>query len=760
MSTPFPTYDVLISYSTRRKEAAQDIADALKSEGFSVWMAPASIPAGSDYPDEIYAAIDNSRMILFVLCEESLRSEWCANELRFAIAQNKKILPAQITDVQNPYAEMRAINRRLSKKQIFSLYPEYKARIDALLTSSKALLFDDFTPAARPYPKDSYDYDEYAAFFTGRDEEIASLHDLLAQKRIVNLYGMGGIGKTALMRRYFAVYEEADAYHSMHVAPYVLSLADTLARIPFAGFDDEAYLNNLEKAPGFSRTQALFEKKLDLLAHLSSECLLVLDGADGYTEEELAPLTRVGCSVIITSRTRYSIFTPFPLAPMSEEALTAMFFAYARAERSKDEEQAVHAVIKKVQGHTLTVKMLACYCYDTGMSASELTGEDFLSSLEEYETDTEKISSLFRVSELSEQERYALSVLALFPDGISKGKLQKIERAPLRTLPALAKRGWVIASDNAYALHPIIAQCVRTNCPMTTDALRPFLTSFAEIFRDIGIDNASLHAVARRIFSSVTGDDFLCALLYHRIGTFIGDYTYADTFRISLDVYENQDMNFYNRVNEECVGFDCFEECYIMNERALAIAEKLPEQNHDFNAFVLSCMGSARFNQNNFDRALAFQRRALAEVEKSGTEDNPVLLIVLNRLGLTALETGDTALAEQSFSRYLTVAQRYHPRTANPSMALFNLGNLAYRRGDWERAEEYYLASEQLNPDDKATSFGLSELWLRLALLCRKTQRSDRAKQYFLQCRAVKETVLTDKKDFYAFTEKFDKLFL
>ena len=62
-------YDVMISYSSKRKEIADDIRAILEENEISVCMAPNSIAAGSNYKSEIFAAIENAKMIVDTYCK-------------------------------------------------------------------------------------------------------------------------------------------------------------------------------------------------------------------------------------------------------------------------------------------------------------------------------------------------------------------------------------------------------------------------------------------------------------------------------------------------------------------------------------------------------------------------------------------------------------------------------------------------------------------------------------------------------------------
>ena len=76
MESTLKKHDIMISYSSKLKDVADDICYFLQECQFDVWMAPYSIPSGEDYINEIYAAIDNSEIVLFVLSDPSLKSEW------------------------------------------------------------------------------------------------------------------------------------------------------------------------------------------------------------------------------------------------------------------------------------------------------------------------------------------------------------------------------------------------------------------------------------------------------------------------------------------------------------------------------------------------------------------------------------------------------------------------------------------------------------------------------------------------------------
>ena len=85
--------EVFISYSTKERHQANAIRSYLQENGISCWMAPESIPTGSNYTKEIPVAIRNCKVFLLVLSEHSQKSPWVLRELDGAVNNGKYILP-------------------------------------------------------------------------------------------------------------------------------------------------------------------------------------------------------------------------------------------------------------------------------------------------------------------------------------------------------------------------------------------------------------------------------------------------------------------------------------------------------------------------------------------------------------------------------------------------------------------------------------------------------------------------------------------
>ena len=92
--TPF----VFISYSSKEIEIANQTKLVLENNDIPCWMAPQSIPAGSDYATEIPSAITDCCAVVLLLSKASQESNWVPKEVGIAIGKGKMVIPFKIDD--------------------------------------------------------------------------------------------------------------------------------------------------------------------------------------------------------------------------------------------------------------------------------------------------------------------------------------------------------------------------------------------------------------------------------------------------------------------------------------------------------------------------------------------------------------------------------------------------------------------------------------------------------------------------------------
>lgn len=85
--------DIFISYSSKEYEKACMVSKVLNNNGISTWMAPGSIPAGSNYTREIPCAIRQCKVFLLLLSPNAQASKWVIAELETAFKNEKPIIP-------------------------------------------------------------------------------------------------------------------------------------------------------------------------------------------------------------------------------------------------------------------------------------------------------------------------------------------------------------------------------------------------------------------------------------------------------------------------------------------------------------------------------------------------------------------------------------------------------------------------------------------------------------------------------------------
>lgn len=131
--------DIFISYKSEEEEYARKIRKVLEDNGISCWMAPDSIPAGSNYMAEIPRAIEDCRAMIILISRKSQQSSWVKNEFSEAMAKQKRIIPyvIQKCELEDDFAfSMNTI------QQIYAWQDEKKA-LERIVRDLKEMLGED-----------------------------------------------------------------------------------------------------------------------------------------------------------------------------------------------------------------------------------------------------------------------------------------------------------------------------------------------------------------------------------------------------------------------------------------------------------------------------------------------------------------------------------------------------------------------------------------------------------------------------------------
>jgi hypothetical protein len=94
------SHDVFISHSSKDRDVAVQICDALEADGMDCWIAPRDITPGMAWDEAIMDALEGCRVMVLVLSEQSNSSSQVTKEVRNAVeSQRVTVVPFRIGDV-------------------------------------------------------------------------------------------------------------------------------------------------------------------------------------------------------------------------------------------------------------------------------------------------------------------------------------------------------------------------------------------------------------------------------------------------------------------------------------------------------------------------------------------------------------------------------------------------------------------------------------------------------------------------------------
>lgn len=475
--------DLFISYHTdSSKWMVEKIVAVLEGRGISCWYAPRDCE--DVWADEILKAIDKASMFLVIINEHSMNSEHVKNEINAAFSRYSKSQIAIIV-FKADTAQMNSTTEYYLGRihMVNGVVPPIDDRIGELanriaytkehLDSKAELSLNSSFKSAIITP---------ALCFIGRENELAELDEGLTTYCKVFVTGMGGVGKSELVRAYLV--QQKKRFRSIMHATYTTSLKDIIINDNLVG------ISNFFRNPPDESDDSYFARKMRFIEeHGTPEDLLVIDNFNAAEDEHLAALMQLPISIIFTTRNTYEDYFNLKLDVIRDsDKLLEIFKKHYPKELGAEDTQCVKRIFALVGNHTLAITIIA-----TMMKKQRISPKAMIEKLEmqvQYQIQTQKdvndmITSVFEMSDITEDERAILQNMTLVPAfGISTETFY--EYCGLDTYEVIdgliAKN--LISHDFArdyIALHPVIDRTVRKKIGYSDQACERFIGSVTEI---------------------------------------------------------------------------------------------------------------------------------------------------------------------------------------------------------------------------------------------------------------------------------------
>ena len=564
--------------------------------------------------------------------------------------------------------------------------------------------------------------------FVGREEELRELAQRFEKDQIVVLSGLGGMGKTELAVRFGREYEESGRGWA-----YFLHFSGS--------FSATVRSNVTGIIPGYSPEGKPEERIVaDALAALNrcgKEDLLILDNADeGSITALRRELSKLPMRVLVTSRQESDDM--MELGTLSEEALFGLF----RRHGAELEEADMRALIKAVDGHTMTVELMARLLHkdqrkDTLSRLKKALGERDLSSGEFGKTEStyhaspdqarinEHLKAVFRVSDMGRAEKTVLRFATLIGESgldsemfakvaewkkkrwrlrdLFRGKQVKLTSSQVRdTLQELADKGWLLRKKGDIKIHPVIRiVCVEVLKP-TEESCEEFLFGIKNQYDRKQYDHAKFRQMAE-VFETASN------LLEDKTGFWANKAGYlwgevAETQRalacnlrsVEKNEQHQPDSNnlaaSYNNVGVTYFDLGDHKQALEYQMIALGIRERVLPPEHPDLARSYNNVGSTYGALGDHKQALEYRLKALDIRERVLLPEHPDLAISYGNVGSAYRALGEPQKALEYELKVISIFEKVLPKD-HPHLATSykNVGSTYGALGDHKQALEYQM---------------------------------------------------------------------
>ena len=479
--------DVFISYHTSSaKPIVEKIAQRLEENGISCWYAPRDCEL--QWAEAIVKAIDKATVFLVLLNAQAINSENVKNEIQIAhenYCRHKiRIVPFQI--------EPECLQAYFARYYLGRIHV-YDGTIEPLDDRIMELVNRIAYICTHEHEDDDFVFggcDFISSVitptvgFVGRNKELQELDCALAEYQKVFLSGMGGIGKSEMVRQYLT--RNRKKYRTMMWGTHKSSLLELFAE------DGFVQVRGMHRDPPEESDESYAQRKLDYLAQYGSpEDLLVIDNFDREGDAWLQKVMQLPVSIIFTTRyaPEETDYFYLPLSAMEDmEDLLCLFKKNYPMTLSDEDRATVERIIEQLGRHTLAVKLVASY-----MRRKRIKPAKMLALLQDplhfsSPDIADAITSIFVISQLTEEEKKVLLNLTLVPrDGIEAEWFAELAGLDdYETINDLIAESWILhdTARDYIALHPMVAKSASETIGYSDDLCETYIVNLTQRARN------------------------------------------------------------------------------------------------------------------------------------------------------------------------------------------------------------------------------------------------------------------------------------
>lgn len=504
------------------------------------------------------------------------------------------------------------------------------------------------------------------SYFIGRDKELQEIEERLKENNKLFISGMGGMGKSELVRQY------AHA-HKIEYDAVIFAVCNT--NLENMVLDDLMLpVNNIQQWPD-EKSKDYFNRKYRELERLCDEkVLIIVDNFNDMQDNVLNKLMQLNCKMLITTRCDVAEYNyeQLTLGTLEEEYIWDIFCTWYKIALNNDEHDAVQQILALYQGHTMAVELIAKQMRASGIKPKEMINKlyagGFSDSGRERVVHTKDdmntklnihahIRRLFDVSELSEKQIRVLANLSLIPpSGIIKRQFRDwCKLDSYEDINDLTESGWIRQEPESdlISLHPVIA--------------------------DIMLDELENQ------FS-------LCETMIKTI-----------TWFIHKEMPDDKQDSLYGEL--PCLRYSRLIPIVINILKKICGFDSLPTMGIHF----IITAATNLFKFGSIELYITFIEKACDTYKKLPKKDHGIVIKLLNARGMLLSANCDYQLAENFYNEALELAVVHYGESDEKTLAIRH--NLVSTYHEWEKKdklEEYYAQMRSLFVNESKRRFSAS----------------------------------------------------